>query len=358
MYFNNKSVKNILIVASDKHIGDLVLSLSAINKLKEHFNGNGFYVVIDSRYAEIIETIEGLDNVILYPRKLLQGKPFLKRLSIQSEFLRRLRNASADMAIDLHGGVASSTMTFLSGAPLRIGRSTAKRPYFYNHKVTLSKGKRKLESFMQIASAVGVQGKLQFQRLNVPERRETSIRNILKNEGIKQKIPIVCIHPGSSVIYKKWTEEGFAEISDWLISKGFQVVFVGGEDDSNEITNIISQMKYSPHNLGNKISLGELIALFKVSSLFIGNDSGPMHLADATGAPVIALFGPAGEHRWGPRSEKSIVLRGEQPCEPCKRKECQYEFKCIKTLSADDVKIAIERLIRYPDKVRISDYTE
>ena len=345
MSLNIDQIKNVLVLAPDKHMGDLLLSLSAINALKEYFKGKRFYLVIDSAYTEIVETLEGLENVILYPRKLLNGNPFIKRLPILMNFFRQLRSTFPDIAIDLQGGVASSTMTFLSGAPLRVGRSTAKRSFFYNRKVDLLRGRHKLYDYMGIVSAVGVQSKIEVYPVRASGSKRSALESILLKEGVSIEKPIICIHVGAGVIYKQWIEEGFADISDWLISEGFQVIFIGSKGDLGNINKIKFLLKHRSFNLGGKLSIGELTALFENSSLFIGNDSGPMHLADATGIPIVALFGPAREARWGPFSKNSIVLRGNEPCQKCKGKDCDYDFKCIRTISPDDVKRAIKGLI-------------
>ncbi len=348
---NLKKITNVLVLVPDKHMGDLVLSLSAINALKEFFKEKCFYVVVDSTYTEIIETTDGIENLILYPRKQLNGNSFIKRLTILFDFLRQLRNTSPDIAIDLQGGIASSTMTFLSGAPLRVGRSTAKRPYFYNLKVNLSRGSHKLHSYADIVSAVGVQSEIGVPRIKASESKTAVLRNVLLKERINIEKPIVCIHPGAGKIFREWTSEGFAEISDWLSSKGFQVVFVGGNGDLDKTNEITPLLKHPSFNLGGRLSLGELIALFAISSLYIGNDSGPLHIASAVGTlPVIGLFfRPGADKTWSPLSKNSIILKGDAGCQKCKGNDCQYDFKCIRTISPDDVKIVIERLIRHPN---------
>jgi lipopolysaccharide heptosyltransferase II len=350
MSLNIDQIKNVLVLAPDKHMGDLVLSLSAINALKEHFKEKRFYLVIDSGYTEIVETIKGLENVILYPRRLLNRNPFIKRIAILLNFLRQLRNMSPDIAIDLQGGVASSTMTFLTGAPLRIGRSTAKRPYLYNVKVDIKHGRHKFYTFTDIAYAAGVKGIIDAYSLSSSVEKRGVLKNILMNEKISLEKPVICIHPGAGVMYKQWTDEGFAEVSDWIVSKGYQAVFVGTRKESAKIEHITSIMKNHAYNLAGKLSLGELIALIEIASLYLGNDSGPMHLAASVGTPVVALFGPASENRWDPFSKEAIVLRGAQRCEKCTGKECEYDFKCIRMISADDVKAAAEKLVQSKQK--------
>ncbi len=345
MSLNIDQFKNVLVLVPDKHLGDLVLSLSAVTALKKYFKEKIFYLVVDSAYIEIVESMDGLENMVLYPRKLLKENPFIKRMIILFNFLKQLRSSSPDIAIDLQGGVASSTITFLSGAPLRVGRSTAKRPYFYNKKIDILHGKHKLYNYMDIVSAIGAQCKAEVYPIRASDRKRSALESILMKYGISIEKPIISIHAGAGVIYKQWTEEGFADVSNWLVSEGFQVIFVGSKDDVENINKIRFPLKHRSFSLAGKLSLGELTALFENSLLFIGNDSGPMHLANATGIPIVALFGPAREARWGPISKNSIVLRGNEPCQKCKGKDCDYDFQCIRTISSDDVKRAIKKLI-------------
>lgn len=347
MSFNFEQIKNVLVLMPDKHMGDLVLSLSSINALKELFKEKKIFIVVDSAYREIIEAVDGLNNVLFYPRKLLNKENFIKQLALQFDFLRQLRSTSPDIAIDLHGGVASSIMTFLSGASLRVGRTSAKRAFLYNMKVDPLNGKHKIHSYFGIASAVGCQSKAVIYRLAATESKRTALKNILLKEGIAVEKPIICIHPVAGRIFKEWIPEGFAEIADSLASEGFQVVFIGSSGDAEKIHEIISITKRKTYNFAGKISLGELIALFEISSLYIGNDSGPMHLASAVGTlPIIGLFfRPGSDKSWHPFSEKSIILKGDTDCQKCKRNDCQYDFKCTKTISPDNVKAAVQRLI-------------
>jgi heptosyltransferase-3 len=345
MPYDIERIKNVLVLMLDKHMGDLVLSLPAISALRVFFHDRNFSLVADHSYREIVESINGLDNLLLYPRSRLKESSVAKRSLLFLRFMFRLRDTSPDMVIDLEGRHLSSTMAFLSGAPLRVGRSTSKRPYFYNLKVHLSKGKHKAHTFTEIIEAIGVEGEIPPFRLSASESKRSSLRSILLDEGIKSKKPIVSIHPGARERYKQWTTSGFAETADWLSSEGFDVIFIGGDSDLEKIGKIRLLLKNKSFSLCGKLTLGELIALFKLSSLFIGNDSGPMHLAASAGTPVVALFSRAREDRWGPVSDRSIVLRGEEPCPECERDKCSFGFKCITTLSPGDVKSAVEKLI-------------
>ncbi len=340
-----KGVRNVLVLMPDKHMGNLVVSIPAMKALRDFFYGRGFRLVVDSSFEDIVRAVDGLDDLLLFPRERLNRAGFPERFSIFYRFLRELRLFSPDLAIDLQGGHASSILTLLSGAPLRVGRETAERPYVYNVRVKLPGGRHKLYSYREVAETTGAAVNGAYPVLTPDERAVASMEEKLLKNGVDPAGPIVCIHPGAGKVYKRWTAEGFSRVSDWLSSSGYQVVFIGGGSDLQMIEDVRAITKEVSCSLGGDLSLGELMALFGTASLYIGNDSGPMHLADASGTPVVALFGPADEKRWGPVSSKAVVLRGEEPCPECKGKDCRYDFKCIRTLTVDRVKDAVRRFI-------------
>ncbi len=342
-------IRDILILMSDRHMGNLVVSIPAIRSIRESFRDVRLHLLVDSAYKEIVETLN-IDNLMLYPRRQLREGTALMRLMTYLRFIYHLRDIKPDIAIDLEGREYSSVLTFLSGASIRYGPSTSKRAFLYNRRIEFSNNKHKLYKYLDIASATGARARTEF-NLRPSDEKRASLRQKLMDYGIDLDRPIICIHPGAGKIYKQWSVEGFATISDWLSSKGIQVVFVGGDNDIEDIKKIESLAGYPFHNTAGRISLGELMALFEISTLYIGNDSGPMHLAGAMGLPVIALFGPADERRWGPLSDRRIILRGEEPCQRCRGRRCEYEFRCIKAIAFNDVKTAVQILLGREEKI-------
>ena len=337
-------VNSVLTLMPDKHIGNLVVSLPAIDALIKHSQGKEFYLIIDNAYREIIESIISEEHVKFYPRKQFNTGSYLRRALLYIEFMRNIRKMQPDIAIDLQGGHTSSLITLFSGASSRVAGSFTNRPYAYNVKVNLSEGKHKVYSYIEIAAAVGAPVNEKAYRLQSSKAKRLSLENKLKNIGLISERPMVTVHPGAGRLQKLWTVSGFAIIADWLAAREYQVVFVGGPGELDRTSEIISLLNHQTYNLVGILSLGELMALFEMSSLFLGNDSGPMHLAAAMGTPVVAMYGYADETRWGPRCEKSIVLRGQERCQDCSKKECRDPI-CINTLSSDDVKNAIKTLL-------------
>ena len=344
MSINIDRVNTVLTLMPDKHLGNLIVSLPAIDALINHFRGKEFYLIIDNTYREIIEGIISEENVKFYPRKQTNTGSYLRRALSYSVFMRDIRRVQPDIAIDLQGGHTSSLITLFSGASTRVAGSVTNRAYAYNVKVDLAKGKHKAYSYIEVAKAVGASVCENVYRLQATRARRLSLEDKLRNNGLVSERRLVTVHPGVGRLQKLWTVSGFATIADWLAARDYQVVFVGGPGEFARTREIISLLSHQTYNLVGSLSLGELMALFEMSSLFLGNDGGPMHLAAAMGTPIVAMFGFADESRWGPRCEKSIVLRGQERCQDCSRKECM-DPKCINTLSSDAVKSAIETLI-------------
>jgi len=346
-------IKNVIVMMTDHHLGNLVVSLPAINALKELYKEKNFYLVVNSDYKEIAETIEGVDNLILYPRRQFIECSVIKKVMMYLKLVKQLRSMSPDVIIDLEGRIVSSTLAFLAGAPVRVGSSSAVRPYLYNLKVDITPERHRLYKYLEIASAAGAEIDSMFYQLKATEAKRAALSNKLSAIGIKTDRPIICIHPGAGRIFRQWTSKGFAEISDWLFSKGFQVVFVGGNGDLNKINEILSLSKHHLYNLGGKLSFGELIALLEISSLYIGNDTGPLHIASAMGTlPVVGLFfRPGADIAWYPFTKNSVVLRGDAGCQKCRGNKCQYDLECTKRLSPDEVKAAISGLITTSEEV-------
>ncbi len=338
-------INTVMVLMPDGHIGNLVVSLPAIDALLNHFQDKELYLVIDAAHKEIVETVIDLEHTKFYPRNEVNRGSFLKRTLLYIKFIEDIRQTRPDTVIDLDGGHTSSMITLLSGALSRVARSSATRPYAYNVKVTLPEGKHKVYDYTKIAEAAGAVINEKPYRLSSSGARRASLQNKLKSAGVEPGKRMVCIHPGAGRLQKLWTVSGFAVISDWLAAKEYQVVFIGGPGELDRAHEIISLLQNQAYNLAGGLSLGELMAFFEMSSLFLGNDSGPMHLAAAMGTPVIALFGYGDENRWGPRCEQSVVLRGQERCEECIKKACQDPV-CISTLSPAAVKAAIKRLLR------------
>ena len=127
--------------------------------------------------------------------------------------------------------------------------------------------------------------------------------------------PLIAIHPGSPIPLKRWLPDRYAELADWLIAqKRAQILFVGVEDEIPIITEIQARMQGESINIAGKTTLTQLASILHTCNVFIGNDSGPMHLAAAVGTQTIGLYGPGDPTRFGPAGKKCQTIRGKSGC--------------------------------------------
>ena len=348
MNLDSGNIRSVLVLMPDKHMGNLIVSLPAIISLQKFFQNKKFRLVVDGSYRDIMEAALGTEKILFYPRKRIRSGSLIQRAGFFLSFLKQLRSCSADLAIDLEGRDLSATLTFLTGAPIRVGISTTDRSYLYTEKVTPPAGRHRAYTYMELAAKVAGSNEMEPCRLKASEANKASLSNKLHNSGLDLQKPIVSIHPGAGKIYKQWTDEGFASVAGWLAARGFQVVFIGTGAEASQVRRISLLAHNSTYNLAGHLTLGELIALFGCSSLYIGNDSGPMHLAAASGAPVIGLFGHSDEKRWKPLSDNSLVLRGGKSCSRCDGEDCKHEFACIRSLSPDLVMDTVRQMLQIP----------
>jgi heptosyltransferase-3 len=158
------------------------------------------------------------------------------------------------------------------------------------------------------------------------------------------------LHPGSRWQFKCWPADATAALIDALHAQGRKLVLTAAPDDSERalIEAILARVERKPTVLAGELSLLELAALTAQARLFVGVDSAPMHIAAAMQTPVIALFGPSGEQRWGPwLVPHRVVASTQHPCRPCGNDGCGggKVSECLTTLPVVQVLAAIESLL-------------
>ena len=158
----------------------------------------------------------------------------------------------------------------------------------------------------------------------------------------------VVIHAGAPLLLKRWSSQKYVDLIKTLLRDYPAKIFlIGGKDEyelSNKILEAVNDNRVI--NLTGKLTLAELAYLLKRSQLFIGNDSGPMHIASACGTKVIGLYGPTDPERFGPYGGNCIALRMEDKCPPCAKDECKFKnYRCVDQISVDDVINVIKDLL-------------
>ncbi|MFH1215310.1 MAG: glycosyltransferase family 9 protein [Pseudomonadota bacterium] len=337
---HEKEIQTVLTLMPDSHLGNLIVALPAIVSLQKRFQHENRYFVFDSAFRELVEPLIDPLCTIFYPRKMANEGSILARMFVYFKFLRQIKKIHPDITVDLEGGSTSAILTQVSRASRSFSRSNAERPDVYTDRVVWAEGKHKIFHYNAIAAAAGASVDEGFFRIRATDEKRSIVEKKLADAGINPEQPMICLHPGGGRKQKLWPIEGFIEVADWFARQDCQVVLIGGEREKKKTNQIIERLDRTVTNFAGAFSLGELLALFEKKSIFVGSDSGTMHMAAAAGSAVVALFSYADETEWGPRSERAVVLRGQERCPDCNKKDCD-DPRCINTLSPEVVKKAV-----------------
>jgi ADP-heptose:LPS heptosyltransferase len=338
------SPRKVLILMTDRHIGNLIVSLPALAALQDYYRDIPHRFIFADGFQELVENVIDPLNTLVYPRSDIKQGNVIKRAYAYLRFLLKLRFFGADLLVDLAGSRNSGVLAKSSGTRRRIAADRAKRPTLYTDLIPLNPETHKVYDYTDIATAVGATASEEHFRFEPAADKVHKVQALLNTSGLDLNSPIVTVHIGAGRPQKLWNISGFVEVVHWLFQNGCQVIFIGAPDEARRAEDVIRRLTHPVLNLLGKISFGELLALLKLSTAYLGNDSGPMHMAAAMGVPGVAMFSYAKESEWRPRSDDFETLRGQAICEVCIKKKC-LDPVCINTLDSAPVIQALAKIL-------------
>jgi lipopolysaccharide heptosyltransferase II len=346
-----ENMKTILVLAI-RAIGDMVLVTPAIRALSEAFPGSSLTVVAEAFAADVFEGNPRISETVAIDRWSLRALPWYRKLATDIRWLRAMRAGGYDIAVDLFCGPRSAQMALFSGAPVRVAESIRGRRMFYTRTVKVDHaGKHLVEQKMQIVGAligdVPIPPPEIFLRDEERREAEETLRAATGNEGEA----VVGLFPGAGWVHKQWPAERFAQLADRLAARGCRVAVVGGPRDGDACRRVEEAAKSRPAILSGIARLRETIALIDRMSVFVSNDTGPMHIAAGLGIPTVGLFGPGDATKYRPWGEHARVVSARLPCNPCPQETdtCHLHGReraaCMKGISVDEVYATVEELL-------------
>jgi len=329
-------------------VGDVIRTLPAVKALKEHNPSSFITWIVEEPSRALLESQPEVDEVILFPRKRwTKGIKSLSgiwgTLGEMRGFRKDLRRRRFDVALDFHGILKSGVLSFLSGSPKRIGydrRSTKEGNFlFSNVKVKLPQHKiSRFQRNLALLKGIGVEAGGSEYRLHIPPEDREYMGSFLKASSALVNRPLIAIHPGTSrkALFKRWMPDQYAQLSDRLVRElNASVLFTWGDEELVWVEGIRKQMK-EPSLLAPKTeSLTQLGELYRNCDLYIGGDTGPMHIASLMGVPTVVIYGPTDPIENEPFGNH-IKVRKEVGCNPCHDYSCK-KLDCIGAVSADEV---------------------
>jgi len=323
------------------NIGDVILTLPVLDTLRDNFPQSKITVLTGPRPREIFQDNARINKVIVYDKH--------SRLKEKIKLFKELREENYDMVIDLRNSFFG---LFLSGRYNIF-------PFLSISKNIKHMRDRHLYRLRRITKGCVTLREVRENRaLNTNSSDEEFINQVIIQNGIKKEDKIVVISAGARSHIKRWGKERFLELTS-LLTKDFgaKVILVGDKGDAHINKYIIEnlpphQLVYSKADFPNwcgglqypivdltaKTTLRQLASLLKKAGLLITNDSAVLHLGSYFNTPIVAVFGPTDETRYGPWSETSLVVKKDIFCRPCAKAQCKFgTLECMQLIKVEDV---------------------
>jgi len=179
----------------------------------------------------------------------------------------------------------------------------------------------------------------QAERLPASPADHSFVRELLERNGISANDRTMVMHVGAKRSANCWFEDRYAAVADWIQTRcGIRVVLTGAPSDRERIDQVRLHMRSEPAIVCGQLDLLQMAALLERACLYVGNDTGPMHMAAAMGTPVVAIFSARDFPRqWYPHGSRHIVLRRDVPCSPCFKDVCDRGLVCLDLIQVEDV---------------------
>ena len=328
-----------------RHIGDVLLMTPSIRALRRARPESRIAALVPRGTEDVLAGNPDLDQVFLFDRRGgVAGK---------WELVRALRRYAPDLVLEMGEGDRETLLGWLSGARERVGyRPEGRRAW---RRVLLSRcvpwnGQHVVEANLDLLRACGIPVDGSRPVLVVSPEARSRMMARLASAGLEPGGPLVVVHPVSRWLFKAWPERRCAEVLSGLAARqGISVAVTSGPgvQEVAAARRILAQTAGPVIDLVGQTTLPELAAVLERAQLFIGVDSAPMHMAAALGVPVVALFGPSGEHDWGPWGDGHIVLSSPYLCRPCGKDGClgSKRSDCLEAIAAQTVLQAVTPLL-------------
>uniref|UniRef100_UPI0040575EF6 glycosyltransferase family 9 protein n=1 Tax=Candidatus Electronema sp. TaxID=2698783 RepID=UPI0040575EF6 len=339
-----ETVRSILLIRT-AYIGDVIMTLPMLRPLKERFPESRITVLTALGAAPLLQGHPYADEVVTFaPFWFYRSANFADYL----RFIRAFRRRQFDLVIEARGDIRD---ILLLAAPLRsrfkVSYGIGGGAYLLTHVVPYPGLRHKVEYHLDICRFLGCPDKPLDWGLHLTAEEQTQARQLLERLGVSG--PFLCAHPGSRLPLKTWPEERCAALYDLLLERfGLPLLLLGGADDQARIERIMAMMRGKAVSLAGRTSLREMAAVLQKASLFVCNDSAPMHLAAALNTPTVALFGPSKSAETRPFSARSVVVEEDFSCRfACDESSCRRAVKqdCMKAITPEAVLRAAETLL-------------
>jgi ADP-heptose:LPS heptosyltransferase/GT2 family glycosyltransferase len=346
---NAAQIRRILAIKLD-HIGDLVTALPAMRRLKQHFPQAHLTALVGRSAVGIARLESAIDEIIDFEFFNARSSLGYKKISKKqyAALQARLQQGRFDLAVDLRKLGDTRHVLQLSGAPILAGIDTDRRFPWLDYAdewerdpLYTNKRNHVAADFLNLVDGLANAFRQDRQAiLLAPGQALPGISPALA-EAFAELFAgeYALVHPASGTPMRQWPPEYFARLVDLLVQRsGIKVAIMGGPDETAIAAQVLAHVTSTSgvYNLVGRSRLGEVPAIMARSVLFIGNNSGPKHIAAGLGVPTVGVHsGVIASEEWGPLGPDAVALRRDMSCSPCYRgkvEDCHRSLACVQTL--------------------------
>jgi ADP-heptose:LPS heptosyltransferase len=342
-----ESIPRILLIRL-RSLGDSILTLPLIEALHRWRPDLEIDVLIEEPFAAVFLNQAAVHETLIVGARNRNAAAGWNRIRAISE----IRRKNYPAVFNLHGGTTSLLFTAASGAPLRIGQKDHRNSWVYNAQVPSSSGIWKKDSLHTAEHQLSI---MRWLGLPIPPAssyslpvNEKAMQRTRERLGRAADSRYFVVQPTATLATKQWNTANFAHLGDLLWNQfRLPVIYTCAAHESAVLEQIRQRAEHE-HIYISDLLLEELIALIAAGRLFIGNDSGPTHIAAALRKPIVVVWGSSNFQAWHPWETEYEAVRSDLPCIPCPGYKCKAfdRPKCILDIAVPTVFEACERMLK------------
>ncbi len=329
-----------ILIRATNWVGDAIMALPALRAVRMRFPDAEITILARPYVAAIYKDQEVCDNTMFVENK--------------RDIVGELRAQKFDVALLLQNAFEAAWIAWRAGIPERIGYARDGRSLLLTKAVAVPKPgeipAHEQYYYLELLRRAGWLDSLpgeSFIKLNVPEENRQRAEDFLVSAGVNHGSMRIAIGAGASYGSAKcWPPDRFAELANRLqMQAQADVILFGTSGEAAVSSAIAAGMDHPPIDLTGKTAIHDLPAILSQCHLFIGNDSGAMHVAAAVGLPVVAVFGPTDPFGTAPVTPRCSIVQEKTYCSPCFLRRCPTDHRCMTRVTPEAVEAAARQWI-------------
>lgn len=334
-----------IIVRMPNWIGDMVMATPILSDLRKAYPKAQITAMCRAPVCDLLKEDPEVDELFCFSKT-----SSFSRRSDKKDIVEKLKQGKYDLGILLTHSLSSAWWFWQGNVKTRLGYDCNGRRFLLSKAVPLPEKLEKqhlVVTYKMLLEPLGLPVSQTPPRLFLSKKEVESARTLLKQHGVSKENVVIGINPGATYGSAKcWLPERFREVAQKLLADdNVRIVFFGDQPTAPLVKAICQGLGPRVINLAGLTSLREVATLISLCDVLLTNDSGPMHIADALGTKIVALFGSTNEIVTGPYSTGKVIHKHVE-CSPCYQRTCPIDFRCMKQIQAEEVYQAILSMLK------------